>query len=382
MNRPRRIVFLSESPHTKRDHERFGIALLESRGARVEVWDLTSVLQPRLAADYRPPDPFSWPGLRTFASRREALAAIAALGEDDFVISHLAFEPAAWDAYRALSKSRAPYAIMSGGNLPAPKGPRPPLTPARVFNALYMRAPMRALGLRPAALAIFVGGESASRTRHPIGRGTEELWCHGYDYDLYLAAKDGAARDGTAVFLDEYVPFHPDYLRRGHEPYSTAERYYPALRRFFDAFERATGLTVVVAAHPRSSYEKHPDYFGGRRAVRGRTVEMVRDSDAVIAHSSTAIAYAVLFRKPVVLTASADLRACPDGPLINAMALSLDKRLLDLDHPDEADWKAAMTVDEKAYEAFRRRYVKKDGTPEKPFWDIVADRLGLPETRS
>jgi len=382
MKRPRRIAFLSESPHNKRDHERFGIALLENRGVRVEVWDLTSVLQSRLASEYRPPDPFSWPGLRTFGSRREALDAIAELGEDDFVVSHLAFEPAVWDAYRALSKSRASYAIMSAGNLPSPQGTPPPLTPARVFNALYMRAPMRALGLRPAAFAIFVGGENASRKRNPIGRGTEEIWCHGYDYDLYLAAKDGAKRDGTAVFLDEYVPFHPDYLRRGHEPYSTAERYYPELRGFFDAFERATGLTVVVAAHPRSSYEKHPDYFGGRRVVRGRTVELVRDSDAVIAHSSTALAFAVLFRKPVVLAASADLRACPDGPLINAMARSLNKRLLDLAHPDQVDWKAELVVDETAYADFRRRYVKKDGTPEKPFWDIVADRLDLPQTRS
>jgi hypothetical protein len=379
---PRRIVFLTDSAYNRRDHSRFGIELLEKRGVSVEVWDLTSVLQPELAARYIPPDTFTFPGLKTFPSRRETRTALSGLRANDAVICLLGYEPSTWDLFRALSRSKAPYAIMPGGNLPAPEGPRPPLTPARIFNALYMRAPMAALGLRPAALAVYLGGEGARRSRHPIGPGTEEIWGHSLDYDLYLSAEGTAAPSGKAVFLDEYGPYHPDYTRTERRPYSTPEIYYAALRGFFDAFEKATGLAVVVAAHPRSCYEEHPDYFGGRPVVRGGTIKLVRNADAVIAHSSTAVAFAVLYRKPVVFAASAPQLASPDGLLICAMARSLAKSVIDLALPVPADWKEELKTDEAAYADFRRRYIKKDGSPEKPFWDIVADHLGLPGARS
>ena len=245
-----------------------------------------------------------------------------------------------------------------------------------------MRAPMRALGIRPASLAVHVGGTACPRAARPIGPNTSELWTHSFDYDLFMATKDAGTRTGTAVFLDEGVPAHPDYARRGHRPYSRAERYYPELRRFLDAFERGTGLAVVVAGHPRTDHKELSDDFGKRRTIRGRTAELTRDSDAVITHSSTATAFAVLFGKPVVLATSADLRASPQAPLIEAMARSLNKRPLDLAQPELADWKAELVVDEKAYADYRSRYVKKDGTPEKPLWDIVADSLGLPEASS
>lgn len=376
MRRPARIVYLVESPYNRRDHERFGIHILERRGVPVEIWDLTPALQPRLAAEHRPPDPIDWPGLKTFSSRSTARAALSALSANDFVVCILGYEPNSWSAYRALSRSGAHYAVLSAAAIPSASAKPPPPSPARLVTALFMRTPLSWLGVRAADFAIY-GGERSRRGRPPVGASTEEIWAHGMDYDLYLAGREGPRREGTAVFLDEWVPYHPDYVRLSVAPYSSAERYYPALRAFFDRFERETGLRVVVAAHPRSRYEDHPDLLGGRRVERGRTLELLRAANAAIAHASTAVGQAVLFGLPIVITTTDDLRASLEGPIIEATAAALGKKSLDLDHLGAVDWKSELALDEDARRDFRRLYIKKEGTPELPLWEIVSERLGL-----
>lgn len=378
MRRPARVVYLVESPYNRRDHARFGVAVLEARGFAVEVWDLTAALHPLVAAGAAPPDPIAWPGLSVFRDRGEALRALGALGEDDFAVCIVGYEPGSWDAYRALSRSQAGYCLLSATAIPNPSAKAPPRSPARLARAAFMRAPASWLGIRPPDFAIF-GGERSRRVRPPLTAATEALWAHSLDYDIYLAEKDGPRGDGkTAVFLDEWVPFHPDYVRLGVAPYSTPERYYPALTAFFDRLERANGLSVVVAAHPRASYDAGAAPFGARRVEHGRTAALLREARCVIAHASTAAGFAVLFGKPVIFTTTGDLRASPEGPIINHMARTLGKKPLDLDKPGEIDWSAELAVDEKAYAEYRRLYLKKEGTPEAPLWEIVADRLSRP----
>jgi len=377
MRRPARVVYLVESPYNRRDHARFGVAVLESRGFAVEVWDLTAALHPLVAAGAAPPDPISWPGLSVFRDRGEALRALGALGADDFAVCVVGYEPGSWDAYRALSRSKAGYCVLAATAIPHPPAKSPPRSPARLARAAFMRAPVSWLGVRPPDFAIF-GGERSRRVRPPLTPKTEALWAHSLDYDVFLAEKDGPRGDGrTAVFLDEWVPFHPDYVRLGVAPYSPPERYYPALNAFFDRLEKANGLSVVVAAHPRARYED-AGVFGGRRIEHGRTAALLREARCVIAHASTSIGLAVLFGKPVLFTTTDDLRASPEGPIIDHMAATLGKTPLDLDHPGEPDWGAQLGVDAAAYAAYRELYLKKDGTPEKPLWEIVADRLSRP----
>jgi len=378
MRRPSRVVALVESPYNRRDHSRFGVALLEARGLAVEVWDLTAALHPKVAAGAAPPDPIVWPGLKKFSERSQACRALSALGAADFVVCIVGYEPGAWDVYRALSRSKAEYCVLSATAIPTPAAKKPPRSAAALARALFMRAPISWLGLRAPTFAIF-GGERSRRARPPLTASTEALWAHSLDYDAFLAEKDGPRGDGkTAVFLDEWVPFHPDYVRLGVSPYSSPERYYPALTAFFDRLEKTTGLSVVVAAHPRARYDPSAGAFGGRPIVHGKTAALLREARCVIAHASTSIGLAVLFGKPVIFTTTDDLRASPEGPIIEHMAACLGKRPLDLDHPRESDWNAELTVDAAAYAEYRRLYLKKEGTPEAPLWEIVADRLSRP----
>jgi hypothetical protein len=173
------------------------------------------------------------------------------------------------------------------------------------------------------------------------------------------------------------LPFHPDYDRLKLKPFSEAEAYYPSLRRFFDFLERERGAGIVIAAHPHSRYkDRLEDFFGGRPVVQGKTLELVRKAGFVIAHSSTALNFAVLFQKPVVFVTTDSLqRSQRMARSIQAMAAWLGKTPINVDAPLGVDWARELTVDEKAYAQYRGAYIKKAGSPEKLAWQIFADHL-------
>ncbi|MEK7783941.1 MAG: hypothetical protein AAB658_00780 [Chloroflexota bacterium] len=183
------------------------------------------------------------------------------------------------------------------------------------------------------------------------------------------------------VFLDEYLPFHPDYDRLKLTPFSSAGAYYPGLRRFFGFLEREHGARIVIAAHPHSRYEDRPeDYFGGRPVVQGKTLELVRKAGFVIAHSSTALNFAVLFRKPVLFITTDSLqRSQRMARSIQAMAAWLGKTPVNVDAPLNQDWKKELAVDTEAYARYREAYIKTAGSPDKPVWQIFADHLNTVE---
>ena len=63
---------------------------------------------------------------------------------------------------------------------------------------------------------------------------------------------------------------------------------------------------MIIAAHPRSEYEKIGNMFNDRIFIRDKTVNLVKFSNFVIAHSSTSISYAILYEKYVNIIFSGD----------------------------------------------------------------------------
>ena len=178
------------------------------------------------------------------------------------------------------------------------------------------------------------------------------------------------------VFLDEYLPFHPDFIHLQMAHPTTAEDYYPLLRRFFGFLEDNYGVRIIIAAHPRSRYEELPNYFGGRPVIRGKTAQMVRESEFVIAHSSTSLNFAVLFYKPVIFITTNQLEQSSQGPFIHLMASWFGKQPINIDdQPIGVDWESELRINEEAYARYRNSYIKKDNSEELPFWQIVSNKI-------
>lgn len=380
------IVFFVEFPFSRRDYNRFGMEILQDKGFQVEVWDFSQLLFPKVWQEVRGADCAEWSHCRQFSSRTEALTAISRLSTETLIVSLLGYRLNALALHRAISRRGLNYAVIVANALPtvayrrdfkAAVGKVRDLTASKLVDLILFRAPHKYLGIRPPRL-VLAGGEKSCNSVFPSAPSTEIVWCHTLDYDLYLqeVERPGQLNANVGVFLDESVPFHPDDVLRKIPPPATPEAYFPGLLRFFDYLEQTYGVRIVIAAHPCSRYDGASNYFGSRTVVKGKTIEMVRNARFAILHSSTSVNFAVLFKKPCLFLTSHSLNKSYMGPQIRLMASLLGKKPINVDEGNTLDWKKELQADEAAYRNYRTWYIKKDGSPELPFWRIVADRVG------
>ena len=383
----KKVVYIVESFFSKRDYERYGLDLIKENGLQAQVWDFTPFLYPKLHAEVKIKDPVAFEGLKVFSSRKDALNAISRLDKDAFIVNCLFYDARTVSIFRAISKTGLRYGMFVANAIP-PARMRSGLgdvlkrlrriTFKKIRNRIFFSVPFYLRGIRPATFLLTGGKRSKSVfTYYPIDKTTHTVWMHALDYDIYLNLKAADAGTGqkTGVFLDEDVCFHPEYIQRAEAPYSTADEYFKLLRGLFDSLERRHGIKIVIAAHPRSRYEDYGDFFGGRAVIKWNTAELVKRSLFVMAHSSTSVNFAALFKKPVVFVTTDDLNRSPQGTLINVMASYFNKTPINLNSGIDIDLDRELKLDENAYARYKEDYIKVPSSPDKPAWQIFVDSL-------
>jgi hypothetical protein len=164
----------------------------------------------------------------------------------------------------------------------------------------------------------------------------------------------------TAVLLDGAGPmFSSDDANIGKKTYMTSEEWYPSLVVFFECLEKLTGVTVEIAAHPKSAHDLNPPYFGCRNVKYRKTLEMVSNADFIITRGSTAISYAVLHKKPVIFIYSDQLK---DDRLamagIKMMAEELGTSPVNINNElSLSEFSKHLVVDHQCYERYKRNYL-------------------------
>lgn len=146
---------------------------------------------------------------------------------------------------------------------------------------------------------LFVGGSEYIPRNHNFQKIFE---INSWDYSrLNLCKKKIKNFKKTHItFLDAPGPlFKSDsfLLKRNND--ETVENTYPTLRKFFDCVEKKFKLKVIIAAHPKTKYQKYSKYFGGRRVVQNKTLELISKSKLVITRNSSAITYAIYYKLPI-----------------------------------------------------------------------------------
>ena len=381
----KRVIFLVQSAFNLRDYRRFGIEILQQNSFKVEVWDVSPVLYPNLYPDYTPLGSFRYDGLILFHDKSNLYSKVSGLKSSDFVMNIIVYNFTSFKIYRALSKSAADYAVFMAGALPTISSGKSKfffylkklrsLTFKKVLDIIFPRLPFRWFGIKSAKL-ILAGGKKSLVYRYPVTVNTEVLWAHALDYDLYLKEKNILLVDRRiAVFLDIHLPFHSDAIYFKVKSSVSADKYYPLLNKFLNLVEKQLGLKVIIAAHPLSNYEESPDYFDGRKHIKGQTISLVKQSRLVLCHHTTALSFANLFYKPVVFLTSSELDKDYEGPYINMMAEWFGKKPIFIDRDNNIDWNFELSVPKEHYYNYRQAYIKTDHSEDLPFWQIVANRL-------
>lgn len=139
------------------------------------------------------------------------------------------------------------------------------------------------------------------------------------------------------VFLDGYLPYHPD--NPAHNIHIEPESYYRSINNFFDLIERKYMKKIIVAAHPKSEYEKKGNKFNGREIIKGQTENMVKSSELVLNHESSAMTYAIIHNKPMIflITSQIDRETGWYGRKIRFLANLLGCVCINIDDEGQVD---------------------------------------------
>jgi len=391
------IVIAKSLVFDANDYERFGIEYMLGRGMRVTIVDVADIVipeSPRHREAYA-----DWPEIdfRIVKRRTELSRVFGALTDADLVVNFVSdrlISPRNLFVLRAIGRMNAPSLILSTEAHPGfMENERKRQTiaerirdlPARISQAsilhsLLARIPRRFLGV-PAVDIIVHGGWRSNMDSALIGPPTKSIRAHSMDFDRISRLQKTMMLEGesnTAVFVDQGVIGHREYLDPAMRGNFDGSDYFRSLRALFDQVEFETGLRVIIAAHPHSTLPYNQGEFGEREVVRGRSLELIAAARQVIVHNSAAVGAAVALNKPILMISCREdmyRRGAESAAYHFDLARSLNKEIRYLDDLDGLDIDAATQIDPDAYHRYVVDYIKLDDSPNLPFWQIVLDSL-------
>ena len=378
----RQVVYLITSPLSKRDFERLGIQNWNNRGWVVKVFDFTKFLKPEFW-DHVDGEKLSiaFEGLTIFDDLDFALASIENL-EDGNVFIDLIFPSRAGQKIRQAAKKKGITLKLKLGTIPVKQ------SDSSIFFNVVQKALKNPVGFFPKVVNkirqfredapdYFVVGGNASLLNTSKGN-PFIIKAHNFDYDFLITENTPEIdqKDGEIVFLDGDDAFHSDYVHSGTKPYVTAECYYPAINDCLSQIGEALNYDIKIAAHPRSDYDKKSFKYSFP-ILKDQTFELIKQASLVVSHGSTAVQWAVLMKKPIIILITDEMEKNSFvKSSINFMASELGKHAINVNKiPEDFDWEQQMYVNEMKYQNYVETYVKQSGTPEKQVWDIVIDRM-------
>ena len=313
----KKLVFLGYLPLSKKLWEDYFIDYMIEGGIAVEYWDLSKVIYPEIDSSHHPTDSIIRK-LRDTSDLSERLKAESRT--ETLFLAQVTYEARSVPLFRMLKAYSCQTSFFARGNIPIPtakeiastRDNRGPLLARmiRVLKKVMDKVPHRyalfckIIGITKTHDIVFKAGNTGMQTIG-VGARLEKsrariVDINFFDYDKYMtvrAEKENLVEGDYCVFLDEYTPYHPDFLLLGI-PSVEPSKYYTSMNSFFKKLEAKFNTRVIIAAHPKADYKINP--YDGRQLFVMKTCELVKNARFVISHSSTSISFAVLFNKPLI----------------------------------------------------------------------------------
>lgn len=360
-----KLHFLFATPILKSYMKRYGINYLEKMGYEIALLDFSPVLNPR-AFEKITTGLIREQDYTRIHSKLEFKTYISFVPKDSFFIFAFDFGVNNYFIYRYLKGFHYGYMNRMNTNVEIQKIATSRLNNyvkkisiQRLKQSVFTRIPLCCFPISGADFILLGGKANAGRYINSCmhRKNTKVYYLQSSDYDEYLSCQEGKKDyyEKYCVFLDQYIPYHSDDINS-----IDAVIYYKQLMRYFKYIEEKLGTEVVIAAHPRSSDQINAERFKGHRLVRFGTCGLVKNAEFVLAHFSTSINYAVLYRKPVILLTLDEFTEKTDYSIyIEKYAELLGVTIINLS--DEKRWKAKLpSVEIKKYEEFIVQYLKAD----------------------
>jgi hypothetical protein len=178
--------------------------------------------------------------------------------------------------------------------------------------------------------------------------------------------------DHYIAYLDQSVFSSPDAGLYGKK---TIDRniFFKKINSFFDRIEAVTGKPVVIAASPKQRYTGSE--YNGRKIVCNETATATYYSDMVVAHSTRAIDYAIIMKKPILLLTFSEF---PDITRVSMKEWAEVLRKRPVDSEEDLDRKKIediSTVNSKLYKDYLQGYLASGECSNISSSDIIIKKL-------
>jgi len=401
-----RIIFVTNYPIDKRDAKRFGFEILHNSGFEITVWDVSEFFYYDIESiniDYNESE---YVLVKKLSSLEEVKLEIEKIEEQDvLIIAGTTISIRSIRTFRLnklLSNSKGHYTAITWGDHPIHVNRDEMVKPAaflkrflqfmsRIFRKNYLasvvwrelnKSPLinwaiRVVNLIQPLEMVWLATREERIPRISIDKNTIIRFIHNLDYDNFFemnnAGNYSSNQFSPVVILDSMGPLARDFLVEAKESEIDLSTYSKMMNNFINKFQLETRKKIIVAAHPRSDLETSRKLYGEVEVFFHKTSELVSRSSAVISiDGSTAISFAVMWRKPLIILNSSlfDSQSKEFNRLFSCLLAATE---IDLD--SDYSIPKILEIDNNLYEKYEHNYIKKPGTPNNLFWKVVVEDI-------
>ncbi len=383
-----KIIYIGYQPLSEKTRDDFYIIKAIEQDYDVEYWDLSNIYFPKVQLPKLRDEYIVYINSLLDLENRITNQSI----RQSLFILLVTFESRVLKLFLLLTKHNCQTAFFARGALPSEssnsksiisklrKALNPSLLLAFCKNK-YSAFLKRKGSVKPYDL-VFSAGELGIQT---IGYGcqiektsSKIISINSFDFDKFVLTVncDNLIEKKYCVFLDEYLPYHPDFELFGIETIESDE-YYNTLNNFLGVIENRFHIEVIIAAHPKAEKYKSKNPFAGRKIFFNKTAELTKFAEFTIAHCSTSLSFAVLNCKPIIFLYSNPLKSIMPNyyNLISMFSKTLGCTLINIDNFSLNEIKTN-TIDQLKYTDYKYKYLtskESEGlTTSEIFFDAIS----------
>jgi hypothetical protein len=184
-----------------------------------------------------------------------------------------------------------------------------------------------------------------------------KLYGHSHDYETYLDTlkMHTSIKKDYAVFIDEMMPDAPDYNLFNIKKPLDFKLYWTEIAKVLSEIEKFLNLKIIIALHPKNIKNQFIKRFDCKH---GLTPLLIKNSKLVLLHTSTAINYAIINRKPMLFINSNNYSW--QEYRIHNFQKETDGQILYInkDIKSQIDLKRIYKINKKKYEIYLDNYIK------------------------
>ena len=221
---------------------------------------------------------------------------------------------------------------------------------------------------------LLLSGNNPENIDGYLSKNIKRIYTHTFDYNYFLRmTKHSYQKKNYILYIDQNFLYHPDYYLNNSSPF-VGKHFNKHIENFLINISKKNNCDYKIALHPKSLNKKNYFKLSKKKCFLKQTPELIKNCKYVICHYSTAVSFAVLFKKPIISLTSKELDNVRWGGLIRSMSKHLNTPLFTLEKNNQ-NLKLINKYDKKSYKAYLNNYVKHPKSSNLNTWEDLINKL-------